>query len=87
MNKKVKEAIHHYNYGIKCDIFKEPVITYAKLAIEAMEKQLLAKNVIKIFDESVKTYWCKCPCCGKGIGWFTATLPKHCPECGQRIEK
>lgn len=34
----VQEAIKHYKHGITHDIFKEPVTTYAKLAIESMEE-------------------------------------------------
>lgn len=56
-----------------------------EIAIEAMEKQD-AKNVIKIFDDSVKTYWCKCPCCSKGIGWISAHHSKYCDECGQKLD-
>lgn len=36
----IKDAINHFKYGISHDIFKEPVTTYAKLAIEALEKQI-----------------------------------------------
>lgn len=36
----IKDAINHFKYGISHDIFKEPVTTYAKLAIEALEKQM-----------------------------------------------
>lgn len=35
-----QEAINHFKYGISHDIFNEPVKTYAKLAVEALEKQL-----------------------------------------------
>ena len=36
--KLVKQAISHFRYGVSHDIFSEPVTTYAKLAIEALEK-------------------------------------------------
>ena len=36
--KLVKQAILHFRYGVSHDIFSEPVTTYAKLAIEALEK-------------------------------------------------
>ena len=36
----IKEAISHFKYGVSHDIFKEPVTTYAKLAISALEKEL-----------------------------------------------
>ena len=37
--KMVKQAISHFWYGVSHDIFNEPVTTYAKLAIDALEKE------------------------------------------------
>ena len=37
--KLVEQAISHFWYGVSHDIFSEPVTTYAKLAIEALEKE------------------------------------------------
>lgn len=37
--KLIKQAISHFWYGVSHDIFREPVTTYAKLAIEALEKE------------------------------------------------
>ena len=37
--KLVKQAISHFAYGVSHDIFNEPVTTYAKLAIDALEKE------------------------------------------------
>lgn len=39
-NATIKDAISHFKYGISHDIFEEPVTTYAKLAVKALEKQL-----------------------------------------------
>ena len=39
-NVSIKDAINHFKYGISHDIFSEPVTTYAKLAVKALEKQL-----------------------------------------------
>ena len=39
-NTSIQDAINYFKYGINNDIFSEPVITYAKLAIKALEKQL-----------------------------------------------
>ena len=36
----IQDAINHFEYGISHDIFQEPVISYAKLAIKALKKQL-----------------------------------------------
>ena len=37
--KLVEQAISYFWYGVSHDIFSEPVTTYAKLAIEALEKE------------------------------------------------
>ena len=34
----IEDAINHFKYGISHDIFSEPVTSYAKLAVEALEK-------------------------------------------------
>lgn len=34
---QVIKAKSHFKYGIDCDIFSEPVLTYAKIALEAIE--------------------------------------------------
>ena len=39
-NISIQDAINHFKYGISHDIFQEPVTTYAKLAVKALEKQL-----------------------------------------------
>lgn len=39
----IKKAINLFEYGIKCDIFQEPVTSYAKVAISALEKQIPKK--------------------------------------------
>ena len=36
----IQDAINHFKHGISHDIFSEPVRTYAKLAVKALEKQL-----------------------------------------------
>lgn len=40
----IQEAIDHFNYGITHDMFSEPVTSYAKLAVEALKKQLEEKR-------------------------------------------
>lgn len=37
--KLVEQAISHFWCGVSHDIFREPVTTYAKLAIEALKKE------------------------------------------------
>lgn len=86
-----EQAINHYKYGISHDIFKEPVITYAKLAIEALEKQIPKKVVSYSDDESDHAY---CPCCHECIGsndiiyedfYCRGFAPMYCQECGQAM--
>ena len=36
----IQDAINHFQYGISHDIFSEPVTSYARMAVEALEKQL-----------------------------------------------
>lgn len=43
-NITIQDAINHFRYGISHDIFSEPVTTYARMAVEALEKQLLSEN-------------------------------------------
>lgn len=40
INVKPEEAINYFRYGISHDIFSEPVISYAKIAIKAIEEQM-----------------------------------------------
>lgn len=37
-NIPIQDAINHFKYGVSHDIFSEPVTSYAKLAIRALEK-------------------------------------------------
>ena len=39
-NVAVEDAIKHFKYGISHDLFQEPVTSYAKLAVAALEKQI-----------------------------------------------
>ena len=54
--KLVKQAISHFRYGVSHDIFSEPVTTYAKLAIEALEKAngVTVQEWISVKDELPK---------------------------------
>lgn len=52
----IEQAIAHYKYGINFDIFSEPVISYAQLAIEALEKQI-PKKPIHIHEEHSEHLW------------------------------
>ena len=82
--KLVKQAISHFSYGVSHDIFSEPVTTYAKLAIEALEKQIPKKPL-----HMHKNYYC--PIC-KEDGWMLwddaipNDMDKYCGICGQAID-
>lgn len=36
-DEQIKRAKSHFKYGIDCDIFSEPVLTYAKIALDALD--------------------------------------------------
>jgi hypothetical protein len=52
----IQQAIEHYKYGISHDIFSEPVTSYAKLSIDALEKQI-PKKPIHIHEVYPKHDW------------------------------
>lgn len=52
----IEQVIDHYKYGISHDIFREPVISYAELSIEALEKQI-PKRPIHIHEEHSEHLW------------------------------
>ena len=80
----VEQAISHFSYGVSHDIFNEPVTTYAKLAIEALEKQIPKKPL-----HMHKNYYC--PIC-KEDGWMLwddavpNDMDEYCGKCGQAID-
>ena len=71
----IKEAIAHFKYGISHDIFSEPVISYAKMAVEALEKQV-GKRPIEIGDGRYE-----CPACHAN----ERALDEYCDKCEQKI--
>ena len=84
----IEQAIEHYKYGVSHDIFKEPVTTYAKLSIEALEKQIPKKPIIWFeryyfspdpYDDS---WGYECPCCGNR----DIDYPEHHCICGQALD-
>lgn len=75
----IKEAIAHYDYGITHDIFSEPVTSYAKLSVEALNKMNpLPVNHEKYFYGVIY----RCPTCG-----CTVTEDEsYCNKCGQHLD-
>ena len=80
----LEQAIDHYHYGVTHDIFSEPVITYAELAIDALEKQI-PKKVIA--DGYFYGHAHHCPSCNVQVEKRAYGInDKYCHECGQALE-
>ena len=81
----IKDAIVHFKYGITHDIFKEPVLSYAKMAVEALEKQDRKHGYWSPLDEcsNAGVY---CSVCHKKVyrEHYANVRPKSkfCPNCG-----
>lgn len=87
VNGMIKEAISHYKYGISYDIFHEPVTSYAKLAVDALEKQiskvpLIWENKYYYATELNDDWGYECPCCGNR----EIDYPEHHCICGQTLD-
>ena len=90
--KKLKEAIKHYKYGITHDIFSEPVTTYAKLSVDAINKQIKqkvldlykSKNSEDVEYNGEDTLYGSCPGCGHIV--TDLWNPLYCGDCGQALE-
>ena len=80
----LQQAIEHYKYGISHDIFSEPVTSYAKIAVDALEKQNPQKIINKDYFYG---YVLKCPVCGQNIheGAY-GSKANYCYECGQALD-
>lgn len=76
--KLMKQAISHFSYGVSHDIFSEPVTTYAKLAIEALEKQIPKKPYDTV----------SCPLCKLEVELQPIDTEQvtYCLHCGQSID-
>ena len=90
--KKIKDAIAHFNYGINCELFSEPVMSHSKLAVKALEKLMPKKPIYSGdgYDDKGELIYdsAECPCCGNndfeyGINNWGCN---YCPECGQSLD-
>ena len=91
----VQEAIKHFKYCISHDIFEEPVISYAELAVEALEKSMPKKPTyvdtrFRYHGRSIaagssldKCY--KCPNCWSHI-FHVFDSDVYCSHCGQLLD-
>ena len=79
-------AIEHFKYGISHDIFKEPVTSYAKMAVEALEKE---KEGYWFLLDDCANEGVYCSECHKKIykkDYANQKLKsKFCPNCGTRM--
>ena len=87
----IKKAIEHYNYGISHDFFSEPVTSYARLAVEALEKQVDKKPVVlREFGTTYGKEYYACPNCNEYIRYKykleEQTYPCRCGDCGQSLD-
>ena len=81
-NVSIKDAISHFKYGISHDIFSEPVMSYAKLAVDALEKQVASKTLERDYVPNDTLIYGNCPKCNT----FTHNDEEHCYKCGQKLD-
>ena len=87
---EIESAIEHYKTGISHDIFSEPVLGYARLAVEALEQMKQGKqNPKEVVNQGID---CKsgnwiiiCPDCDTSIE-SPRKMAKYCPNCGQALK-
>lgn len=93
--KTLNNAIHCMKVGADlavcedCDLYPcdhSDVKDMAMVAIKTIKKQI-PKKVLMTYDDEMKTYWCFCPNCHKGLGWVHTVKSKYCSECGQKLGK
>lgn len=79
----IEKAIEHFKYGISHDIFSEPVTSYAKMAVEALDKQIAKKPVGDL--NSVPHY--RCPNCNNAVAVYKFDYKySNCKWCGQKLD-
>lgn len=86
----IEDAVNHFKYGISHDIFSEPVISYAKLAIEALEKEIEDEEEGHwILLDECSNEGVYCSKCHKKVykkDYANQKLnSKFCPNCGKRM--
>jgi hypothetical protein len=91
-NVTINDAISHFKHGVSHDIFSEPVTSYAKMAVEALGKQV-PRRPTKLTDTLlIDAGWIyKCPTCGLACGenkyHLEATQDElYCTQCGQKLD-
>lgn len=80
----VGNAIEHYKHGINYDIFSEPVTSYARLSVEALEKQIPKKVVNRGYFYG---YTYHCPVCESQVEKHAyCDNDQYCRTCGQALD-
>ena len=92
----IEDAIKHFKHGISHDIFKEPVTRYARMAVEALEKQTPKKvkkeKYFTVFKGFGFITTCHCPSCNHPIteyentNVYPQTRNDYCNVCGQALD-
>lgn len=88
-NITIEDSINHFKYGITHDIFSEPVTSYAKMAVEALEKKDPIEHHHTIVGEcsgGEKIRTSICPSCLGCILTVEEEFPRFCDWCGQAID-
>ena len=79
-----KEAIKYYEYGITHDIFKEPVTSYARLAIESLSTERPKGRWVRKPNVLGTDYYGHCSECDCTDPWGQTSRgkPNYCTNCG-----
>lgn len=85
-----QEAIENLQYliGDDCTDTQSDYVEEIKLAIEALEKQILKmpKRVLKIAGQFLTIYKFYCPICDSELLDMDNDCFEYCPCCGQKID-
>ena len=82
----IEKAKAHFNYGVNCDIFSEPVRSYAKLAVIALEKQIPKKPLPVREVRSGRIISFTCPNCNHTDLGNNEYRFCCCECCGQALD-
>lgn len=83
---KALEELNLYEENELCLILSD---VYEKQCeeLDRLKEKDNPMKILKIYDDEMKTYWCFCPNCNKGLGWVHTVKSKYCSECGQKLDR